>query len=1616
MTAITWLEDRAHWCRPRVQPQLYLSSSDIDFELVDIKSRYVRPDKVAELLPFDLVPGSDQVPVLCVFGVTEAGHSIGINVWNYHPYFYAALNQTLVDYEKLRPVTYWCNLVRRHLEEALDAERRFPRSAWAASQGLDLDRDGLLGEEDEAVFEEDDPFTDEPLLKRRRVTTASSKSTRPDPGFCVVDIEPVTRTAAEDCLAEAKTFLRIRLRTPNMVSKARKLVEDGIYDPASGALVLSQLTYESDIRFENRFMLDRNLGGACWARLAAGKYYPMAIGDDYRHPHRRRLTTCQIEVNTEWQHVTGFHVTDPAHQAMYERPSKMRVVSYDIECLAPQGSFPSAKRDPVIQIAARCYTLGGGTASGENDEPSVIFALKDCDPIEGTTVITHEDEADLLNSFGTFLQLCDPDIITGYNTKGFDDTYVYDRALLLEARSYLFMGRAVEVALRKLEDNRVSRNKGNRQGYVVEAAGRVGYDMMPFIQDNYKLSSYTLNSVAAHFLGDQKEDLHHSMIAVLQKGSSADRRRLGVYCIKDALLPKLLAQRLHAIDRAVEFARLTGIQLRQIQDQGQSVKVRGVILRETTARGLVLPTHPHVEEKGGYKGATVLPPVPGYHEKPVATLDFSSLYPSIMIAHNLCYSTCVPPELRSRFAPEDLEFDPQGISWIRREKRVGLLPHVLETVLARRKLAIKAKENAATPLLQAVYDKRQLSLKEIANSVYGYMALGAYAHVASAVTAYGRRQIERTRDIIEAHFTVANGYPKQARVLYGDSVTGDTPILIRHGPYDVPRLCTIDALVTEEEWRTDATEWHSSEKFQVSVDGQGLEVWSDAGWTQVKRVIRHPVSKPIYRIATGRGSVCVTEDHSLLREDGRICSPVDIDIGTALRHHPYPPSLESYSEIISVDEAFLMGAFFACGSCSSTSTPSWIIRSDQRELLHNLLKRADRIGVEDRRHCRFSLTKDGLVARNDERYPSSHYRRLFYTKDAVEELSYKYHRLFYVGEEKVVPGAIIHAHRPIRDYFCLGYLAFCTPDTTNVIQGQLGAASFHWLLATLDVAASVSIVDEALDLYLILPSPEPTTRVQRIHSLPGGSGGSGKSGLTMVYDLETTNHHFSAGVGELVVHNTDSVMVDFGVELEHGQPMVQRAETPDAKILQKYGTEFEFTQGARAAVEKAIVLANEAAALCTSQFQKPNALQFENIYLPWLVLDRKKRYAGPFWTSPKGFDYIKIRGMETVRRDNAKVVIECQARCLNMILLENNPAGALSLIKSEILRLRMGEVDLGALITSNRLNQRIAQLSDEERRQLKRQIAARGYKLLREWNGWHTGVPAAPEKNDIVKSRWGDVDLRAALTNAKVNKRMPEPGVKAQKMLEKKIGGAGYKAICDKNGWYSTTPPHAYLDYKLRKRNGAGYNIGDRIPYIITDSGWGKESKKDKIYHRAEDPLYVLANNLLPDLDYYTAKFIEICSRPLEPIYGPQVALERLWRGEHMRKIVRRHTTIAFDDMANTSMRGQGLLRFATRQTVCINCKQAVPTPAQQSSSTTPPPFGLCQHCKPNASELRNREQGIYEKLDSECKQLWNQCRDCQGEYYDKIECSAISCPIFFRRTKVKREFERQKSIMEMAW
>ena len=194
---------------------------------------------------------------------------------------------------------------------------------------------------------------------------------------------------------------------------------------------------------------------------------------------------------------------------------------------------------------------------------------------------------------------------------------------------------------------------------------------------------------------------------------------MAVYCLKDAYLPLRLLDKLMCLTNYMEMARVTGVPLSYLLTRGQQIKVVSQLLRKALEQDLLMPVHKS-ESGEEFEGATVIEPVRGYYGQPIATLDFSSLYPSIMMAHNLCYTTLLHPRDRDKMSEDQYIKTPAGNYFVKASVRKGLLPDILEALLAARK---KAKQDLAVetdPLRKKVLDGRQLALKISANSVYGF--------------------------------------------------------------------------------------------------------------------------------------------------------------------------------------------------------------------------------------------------------------------------------------------------------------------------------------------------------------------------------------------------------------------------------------------------------------------------------------------------------------------------------------------------------------------------------------------------------------------------------------------------------------------------------------------------------------------------------------------------------------------------------------------------------------------------------------------------------------------------------------------------------------------------------
>ncbi|CAG0913322.1 unnamed protein product [Notodromas monacha] len=562
-------------------------------------------------------------------------------------------------------------------------------------------------------------------------------------------------------------FLKIVLSQPRLIAAGKRLLEQGsVVIPGFNDHTF--IAYESNIDYEIRFMVDTGVVGCSWIELPSGKY---SIRNRTQVP--KAVSRCQIEVDVAWIDFIA-HEPDGDWSAI----APFRILSFDIECAGRPGVFPEPNKDPVIQIANMVMRQG-------EKEPFIrnVFTLNTCAPIVGSQVISFDSETKLLDRWADFVREVDPDIITGYNIANFDLNYLITRANHLNARCFPFLGRVTDIKTVVRQHVLQSKQLGRRENKLINTEGRVQFDILLVLLREHKLRSYTLNAVSFHFLKEQKEDVHHSIITDLQNGNEQTRRRLAVYCLKDAYLPLRLLGKLMLIINHIEMARVTGVPLGYLLTRGQQIKVLSQLLRKSKEENLILPVH-HGAGGEDFAGATVIEPVRGYYDVPIATLDFASLYPSIMMAHNLCYTTLLNQSRIHKLGltPDQYIKTPSENYFVKSSVRKGLLPAILESLLGARKKAKADLKKETDPFKKQVLDGRQLALKISANSVYGFT--GAQngklpcLEISQSVTAFGRMMIEKTKQEVESKYRIENGYDYDAKVIYGDTDS----VMVKFGP------------------------------------------------------------------------------------------------------------------------------------------------------------------------------------------------------------------------------------------------------------------------------------------------------------------------------------------------------------------------------------------------------------------------------------------------------------------------------------------------------------------------------------------------------------------------------------------------------------------------------------------------------------------------------------------------------------------------------------------------------------------------------------------------------------------------------------------------------------------
>jgi len=533
--------------------------------------------------------------------------------------------------------------------------------------------------------------------------------------------------------------------------------------------------------------------------------------------------------------------------------------------------------------------------------------------------------------------------------------------------------------------------------------------------------------------------------------------------------------------------------------------------------------------------------------RPIAGLDFSSLYPSLIRAYNLSPEYCVIDRKYAKKLHETghklikVDFDFNGrrrlgyfvwhnnhIDPTKPEFKFGVYPYILNDLFMKRavlkKMLGQYKDKKEEMLHQGkeyidahreeyedldfnlrYVNSKQNAVKVFMNTFYGeagnknspFFVL----EVAGGVTLYGRKNLQLAY--------------RQCRLLgcnvyYGDSVAEYTPVLIRKS--GVESYCEIKDLVNEDQY-----ELYNDGKEIAFLEG--YEIWSDLGWTKLKHVIRHKTNKKMYRVLTHNSVVDVTEDHSLLDEHGTPIKPSNV-LGKKLLTHPHP--IEQYS-----------------------------------------------YDLEELAYCTSQLE----ACEYYKKYRSQGYNVALRCLDASRHTPY-----------------------------------IVIKESKNIL------------------CSSVLKVIELLNTE------------------------------TYVYDVETENHHFSAGVGEIVVHNTDSLYISTP---EQDFKELDRLYYTGKMLKLEYWhklveTSFKSIQTVRNIVNKAFFDDNGTEFL---------TMAYEEFLYPVAFLAKKKYYGIPheklikFDIEPK---HLFVRGLEVKKRGVSEMLRQV---CTEIMMTTMQPSNLYELIE-----------------------------------------------------------------------------------------------------------------------------------------------------------------------------------------------------------------------------------------------------------------------------------------------------------------------------------------------------------------
>jgi len=977
------------------------------------------------------------------------------------------------------------------------------------------------------------------------------------------------------------------------------------------------------------------------------------------------------------------NVVDIMCDKKFDREGKLNELTVSLN-----ANFPKLEGDKVTFIGSTFLNYG-------DSDPYMnhCIVLNTCSklPVENSILETYITEKEVLLAWQKLIQRENPDIIIGYNIFGFDYEFMFRRAEENGCtEKFLQLSRNIDEICAnkdkdnnnryKIEESSIQIASGQHDLRFIKMNGRLQVDLYNFFRREENLTSYKLDYVAGHFIGDYvksietdtansittiktinltgllegsfvhfeeightvdyyndgakfqvakvnkeekwfqinrigiepdfkkkvrwcmaKDDVTPKDIFRMTNGTADDRAVIAKYCIQDCNLVHYLMNKVDILTGFIEMARICSVPMNFLVMRGQGIKLTSYIAKKCREKRTLMPVMEKGDLDDGYEGAIVLDPKCDlYLDNPVACVDYASLYPSSMISENLSHDSKVwsrEYDLAGNLTEELGEKNKDGSFKYDNMQGYEYVDITYDTYVYVRKTPASAAEKVKCGRKICRFAQFPHGTRAIMPSILEEL-LTARKTTRKLIP---QQTDEFMKNVLDKRQL---GYKLTANSLYGQ--------------------CGAKTSTFYEKDVAAAT----------TATGRLL-------LTYAKRVIEECYGDAICDTES-YGPVCTKAEY--IYGDSvanytpvyvRICK-VDIDICT-IEH-----LAEKYGNnnwVKCIEEGKQEKEYCELQNVETWTDKGWT--KLHRVIRHQLASHKKMIRIS---------THTGLVDVTDDHSLIHANGSEISPKDVQVGTKLLHHNLpnSNLFEEKSVTICDYHFDNMLDAAKCYYNLknenTHCTISClhkidTDVVRSRSREATEsdgrNEKIQEAECRMNIDANDNFAQIFVVKKinqiAPHNCDEIINITEIQ-------YSGY--VYDLTTENHHFAAGIGNMIVHNTDSVFFTFNLQDKNGEPI-----------------------RGKKALEITIELAQKAGHLASSFLKCPHDLEYEKTFMPFCLLS-KKRYVGMLYETDPNKCKRKEMGIVLKRRDNAPIVKDIYGGIIDILMKEQDIQKAIDFLKS----------------------------------------------------------------------------------------------------------------------------------------------------------------------------------------------------------------------------------------------------------------------------------------------------------------------------------------------------------------